>query len=497
LTIAKSDNMDPTRRHVRHVVTPRLYVAMNGFTAGGILYDVSLGGMSLDIVGPKPAGERVLLDFDMSETGEHFEGAGRIIWKSESGNRVGIQFINLPEASHLKIKSWLSAKSITGSVSQNVIVQDRTDATLMESPAWLRDRPASQKAAAVPSEAPINKVRTVPEPPPRVAAADPPPAPVIAEPPLRAAIPVESQEQSTRELRTAFSSRLPAKLQFEPLAAARRMAPDWRQVRQWLLMAAVVVVVVLLLTTVLKISSSGIPIGRVYEEMKAMAFKGAARLEPQPPPPEAPVKTELTSPQPNKEAKVPAGKRLPESPVVDERSNTSERPSDKFEVMDTQHGRRYLPRTSTNLIVQFEKAGKPELGTEFSQPERADGSTSSRPGASSELRGSVPDRILPDIAHSRFGRVLPESSGEIPVAEAIPEYPPFALKKNVQGRVVLTALITKNGSLKDVRVLSSPSALDATVLEAVRTWRYQPHLENGKAVEVVTDIVVDFSITAK
>ena len=81
--------------------------------------------------------------------------------------------------------------------------------------------------------------------------------------------------------------------------------------------------------------------------------------------------------------------------------------------------------------------------------------------------------------------------------EAMPDYPPIALQKNVQGRVVLTAVIAKDGTLRDVRILSSPSLLDATVLGAVRTWRYQPHFRNGQPVEVVTEIVVDFSITTK
>jgi hypothetical protein len=32
----------------------------------------------LDLVGPRLTEERVLLDFDMSETGEHFEATGKV-----------------------------------------------------------------------------------------------------------------------------------------------------------------------------------------------------------------------------------------------------------------------------------------------------------------------------------------------------------------------------------------------------------------------------------
>jgi outer membrane biosynthesis protein TonB len=37
--------------------------------------------------------------------------------------------------------------------------------------------------------------------------------------------------------------------------------------------------------------------------------------------------------------------------------------------------------------------------------------------------------------------------------------------------------------------------LDATVLEALKEWRYRPHYENGKPVEAKTQIVVEFSIS--
>jgi len=62
---------------------------------------------------------------------------------------------------------------------------------------------------------------------------------------------------------------------------------------------------------------------------------------------------------------------------------------------------------------------------------------------------------------------------------------------------VLKAVISKDGTLQNVRLVSPPSLLNSAVLEALRQWRYQPHYEKGEAVEVETQIIVDFSITAK
>ena len=45
------------------MIAPRLYVILDGSNSDGILNDVSEGGAALDIVGPKPEGEYVLVDF--------------------------------------------------------------------------------------------------------------------------------------------------------------------------------------------------------------------------------------------------------------------------------------------------------------------------------------------------------------------------------------------------------------------------------------------------
>jgi TonB family protein len=195
-----------------------------------------------------------------------------------------------------------------------------------------------------------------------------------------------------------------------------------------------------------------------------------------------------------------------------------------------------LPRTSTNLMVQFERYSPGDTGTTFvtrtpsqtgsdgmaelqnngtdsgTASSRSNNSvvgsaeTGTHSGVSKRYDGPVyviqgntkiDGRISRDDETPISGKVTRESSGEIPVSETIPEYPRFALRANMQGRVVLTAIIAKDGSLEDVRVLSSPSPLDGTVLEAVKTWRYQPHVENGKPVEAVTEVIVEFTITTK
>ena len=76
-----------------------------------------------------------------------------------------------------------------------------------------------------------------------------------------------------------------------------------------------------------------------------------------------------------------------------------------------------------------------------------------------------------------------------------PVYPKLARDARVQGQVVLTAIISKDGSIEDLRVLSGHPMLVQAALDAVRQWRYKPYLLNGEPVEVETTVRVNFTLT--
>lgn len=81
------------------------------------------------------------------------------------------------------------------------------------------------------------------------------------------------------------------------------------------------------------------------------------------------------------------------------------------------------------------------------------------------------------------------------IAEAIaPSYPALAQHMNVQGSVVLQALIASDGSIENLRVISGPAILTSAAQQAVREWRFKPVLQNGRAVETKATITVNFTI---
>jgi protein TonB len=75
-----------------------------------------------------------------------------------------------------------------------------------------------------------------------------------------------------------------------------------------------------------------------------------------------------------------------------------------------------------------------------------------------------------------------------------PDYPPLAKMARIQGTVRLDAIISKDGTIQNLKVISGHPLLVKAALEAVERWRYQPTMLNGDAVEVATEIDVNFTL---
>ena len=76
-----------------------------------------------------------------------------------------------------------------------------------------------------------------------------------------------------------------------------------------------------------------------------------------------------------------------------------------------------------------------------------------------------------------------------------PSYPDAARKAHIQGAVVLRATVGKEGDVENLQVVSGPPELAPAAIEAVKQWKYRPYMKDGHAVEVETDITVNFSLT--
>jgi protein TonB len=76
-----------------------------------------------------------------------------------------------------------------------------------------------------------------------------------------------------------------------------------------------------------------------------------------------------------------------------------------------------------------------------------------------------------------------------------PDYPLLARQMKVQGKVSLQALISRDGTIQQLQILSGPSILAAAAREAVKQWHFKPFLQNGQPVETQARITVNFTIS--
>jgi len=78
-----------------------------------------------------------------------------------------------------------------------------------------------------------------------------------------------------------------------------------------------------------------------------------------------------------------------------------------------------------------------------------------------------------------------------------PDYPSLARQAAIQGSVVLQAVISRDGTIENLRAVSGHPLLIPAAIDAVRQWRYRPYYLNDQAVEVETQITVNFVLSGR
>jgi TonB family protein len=74
-----------------------------------------------------------------------------------------------------------------------------------------------------------------------------------------------------------------------------------------------------------------------------------------------------------------------------------------------------------------------------------------------------------------------------------PVYPPEGLAQKLHGVVVLQALIGRDGSVEDLKIVRGYFILGRAAVAAVKQWRFQPYNLNGQAAATQTVITINFS----
>src|SRR6266702_1549612 len=116
--------------------------------------------------------------------------------------------------------------------------------------------------------------------------------------------------------------------------------------------------------------------------------------------------------------------------------------------------------------------------------------------------GGVPGGILGSgeaaitkVATPQRVRVSTGVATGLLIKKVTPNYPQLAKQARIEGTVVLTAEISKEGTIQNLQLVSGHPMLAPAAIEAVKQWRYKPYLLNGEPVAVETQVQVNFSLS--
>jgi TonB family protein len=116
--------------------------------------------------------------------------------------------------------------------------------------------------------------------------------------------------------------------------------------------------------------------------------------------------------------------------------------------------------------------------------------------------GSVTDRLAtggpeaPRIVPAESGSMVRKSTlqAAVLVQRVAPVYPSTALQSQVQGEVLVSATIGKDGIPRNLTVIRGDQRLIAAALAAIRQWRYRPATLAGDPIETQIQITIDFHL---
>jgi periplasmic protein TonB len=124
------------------------------------------------------------------------------------------------------------------------------------------------------------------------------------------------------------------------------------------------------------------------------------------------------------------------------------------------------------------------------------GMAGGRPGGTGRTLGGTGITLGDD------GRVYVDRKVKVPMKEIdhdLPHYPDAAKKIKAEGTCVVRYTVGKNGRVTDIVILKHADypMFDEETLNTVRAWRYQPMTIDGKPVEVIHEIEVNYEFTVR
>jgi TonB family protein len=112
--------------------------------------------------------------------------------------------------------------------------------------------------------------------------------------------------------------------------------------------------------------------------------------------------------------------------------------------------------------------------------------------ATVEFYADPPHVVTPKPPRAPRVRIPSGVAEGLSLRKVDPLYPREAVKKSIQGDVILIVVVDKEGKVTRTRVISGAPVLAEAAVDAVKQWKYKPYTLNAEPVEFETSVKVMF-----
>jgi TonB family protein len=534
------------RAHLRQPVRSLAYVEL-GEGNGGIVLNVSEGGMAVQAVMSLMGDDLPLLRVQLAHSKKQIEAKGRVTWTGGLRKLAGVEFVDLSEEALTQIREWVSLED----PAQNSPAQD--------------EEPIAKDDPAPALQAQPEAAKPIPEPTGFGTRRPPKRSPVF---------PTETSREVADALRRRRAPVMPAATVVGPTLVPEPLVPD-------------AVVPVLQEPTEFPAPSVAVPTSRSDEPRRttarpmgtaALDDSSASTVAPRTvakeatPPVAAAPSVPLVAAPPRPAAAIPPDRFgfkptarpwsiilksiLPEPrdkwklaawvtifavvslaagwiagrgtlPGVFQKTDGTDSGEDaaaenepgpevspspnasEIEAVDVNNQRWLIPMRGSPNVPDVPHSEASAGSSPRPEDNRTTAEAISPPALSTRTQ-SVPssnvEKATPTVASSSKPQNVPAAgSGGTPTRDGLlkagelahrvePVYPAAAIANRLEGTVKIDADIDLDGSIKSLRALSGPQSLVPAALEAVRQWRYNPTTLDGKQISTERQITIVFQL---
>jgi len=91
-------------------------------------------------------------------------------------------------------------------------------------------------------------------------------------------------------------------------------------------------------------------------------------------------------------------------------------------------------------------------------------------------------------------RVSPDDAIKAVTTKTNPEYGMIAKQLKLSGPVGLDVVIAEDGTVGTITVVRGNPVLAKQAVESVKKWKFIPFKSDGKAIRVISEIVIQFNL---